>query len=107
MRLRLISPETTTKSSLMTTAEIFIINILDDAILENAKKIIFSSPRQMLELPDRFRPSFRVDILRFNKESKMQICKDICGKNKMIEFLTTCKTIQIFYHFLIYVSIVY
>ena len=65
-----------------TTAEIFIMNILQGTILENAKKLVFSRPRQMLELPDRFRPHFRVNILGLDKESQNQICKDICGNNK-------------------------
>ena len=65
-----------------TTAEVFIMNILQGTILENAKKLVFSRPRQMLELPDRFRPRFLVNILGLDKESQMQICADICGENK-------------------------
>ena len=63
-------------------AEIFIMNILQGTILENAKKLLFSRQRQMLELPDGFRPRFRVNILGLDKESQMQVCKDICGENK-------------------------
>ena len=65
-----------------TTAEIFIMNILQGTILENAKKLVFSRQRQMLELPDRFRPHFCVNILGLDEESQMQICEDICGENK-------------------------
>ena len=64
------------------SAEIFIMNILQGTILENAKKLVFSRPHQMLELSDRLRPRFLVNILGLDKESQMQICKDICGKNK-------------------------
>ena len=64
------------------TAEVFIINILQGIILKNAKKLVFSRPRQMLELPDGFRPRFRVNILGLDEESQMQIRKDICGENK-------------------------
>ena len=64
------------------TAEIFIMNILQGTILENAKKLVFSRPRQMLELPDRLRPRFLVNILGLDKESQMQICENICGENK-------------------------
>ena len=63
-------------------AEVFIMNILQGTILENAKKLVFSRQRQMLELPDRFRPRFLVNILGLDKESQMQICEDICGENK-------------------------
>ena len=63
-------------------AEIFIMNILQGAILENAKKLVFSRPRQMLELLDRFRPRFRVNILGLDEKSQMQVCEDICGDNK-------------------------
>ena len=65
-----------------TTAEIFIMNILHGTILENAKKLVFSRPRQMLELPDRFKPRFLVNILGLDEKSQMQICEDICGENK-------------------------
>ena len=65
-----------------TTAEIFVMNILKGTILENAKKLVFSRPHQMLELPDRLRPRFRVNILGLNEESQIQICEDICGENK-------------------------
>ena len=65
-----------------TTAEIFIMNILQGTILENAKKLVFSRPRQMLELLDEFRPRFLVNILGLDEESQMQVCEDICGENK-------------------------
>ena len=65
-----------------TTAEIFIMNILQGTILENAKKLVFSRPRQMLELLDGFRPRFLVNILGLDEESQMQVCEDICGENK-------------------------
>ena len=64
------------------TAEVFIMNILQGTILENAKKLVFSRPRQMLKLVDKFRPRFRVNILGLDKESQNQICEDICGENK-------------------------
>ena len=65
-----------------TTAEVFIMNILQGSILENAKKLVFSRPRQMLELLDEYRPLFCVNILGLDKESQMQICEDVCGENK-------------------------
>ena len=65
-----------------TTAEIFIMNILKGTILENAKKLVFSRPRQMLELPGGFRPRFRVNILGLDEKAQMQMCEDICGENK-------------------------
>ena len=64
------------------TAEIFIMNILQGTILENTKKLVFSRQRQMLELPDGFRPRFCVNILGLDEESQMQVCEDICGENK-------------------------
>ena len=64
------------------SAEIFIMNILQGTILENAKKLVFSRPHQMLELLDEFRPRFRVNILGLDEESQMQVCEDICGENK-------------------------
>ena len=64
------------------TAAVFIMNILQGTILHKAKKLIFSRPRQMLELPDRFRPRFRVNILGLDKKSQMQIRNDICGESK-------------------------
>ena len=63
-------------------AEIFIMNIFQGTILENAKKLVFSRPRQMLELLDGFRPRFRVNILGLDEKSQMQVCEDICGDNK-------------------------
>ena len=65
-----------------TTAEIFIMNILQGTILENAKKLVFSRQRQMLELPDKLRPRFLLNILGLDEESQMQVCEDICGENK-------------------------
>ena len=65
-----------------TTARNFIINILDGTILPNAKKLIFSRPRQMLESPDKYRPLFLVNILGLDEKSQMRICHDICGENK-------------------------
>ena len=65
-----------------TTARNFIINILDGTILPNAKKLIFSRPRQMLESPDKYRPLFLVNILGLDEKSQMQICQDICSENK-------------------------
>ena len=64
------------------SAEIFIMNILQGTILENAKKLVFSRPHQLLELLDEFRPRFRVNILGLDEESQMQVCEDICGENK-------------------------
>ena len=63
-------------------AEIFIMNILQGTILENAKKLVFSRPRQILEPLDGFRPRFRVNILGLDEKSQMQVCEDICGHNK-------------------------
>ena len=65
-----------------TTAEIFIMNILQYTILENAKKLVFSRQRQMLELPDRLRPRFLIHILGLDEKSQMKVCEDICGENK-------------------------
>ena len=63
-------------------AEFFIMNILKGTILKNAKKLVFSRPRQMLELLYEFRPRFLVNILGLDEKSQKQVCEDICGENK-------------------------
>ena len=60
----------------------FLKNILNGTILSNAKKIVLSRPRQMVELPDEYRPRFLVNILGLDQKAQKQICNDICGENQ-------------------------
>ena len=68
--------------------EVFIKNILRGTIFGNAKKIITSRPRQLLELPEEIRPNYILNILGLQKKEQHQICKDFCDQDAD----------QVFYH---------
>ena len=61
--------------------ELFIKNIMKGSILGNAKKILTSRPRQLLEIPKEFRPKFLLSILGLGLEAQYQVCKSICNDN--------------------------
>jgi len=61
--------------------EIFIKNILCGNILPNAKKLITSRPRLLLEMPSDLRPNYIVRIMGLDLESQSQICKSICDED--------------------------
>ena len=60
-------------------AEVFIKNILRGTIFSNAKKIITSRPKQLLNLPSETRPKYILNILGIGLEAQYQICQSICG----------------------------
>ena len=61
--------------------EVFIKNILRGEIFGNAKKIVTSRPRQLLELPKEIRPNYILNILGLKTEEQHQICKDVCDED--------------------------
>ena len=61
--------------------EVFIKSILRGTIFGNAKKIITSRPRQLLELPEEIRPTYILNILGLKAEEQHQICKDVCDED--------------------------
>ena len=61
--------------------EVFIKNILRGEIFGNAKKIITSRPRQLLELPKEIRPNYILNILGLKTDEQHQICKDVCKED--------------------------
>ena len=61
--------------------EVFIKNILRGTILGNAKKLITSRPRQLLEIVAELRPKYILNILGLGIEEQYQICEDICEDN--------------------------
>jgi len=60
---------------------VIIKNILRGSILGNAKKIVTSRPRQMLESNENIRPKYIVNILGLGLEEQFELCKNICEKN--------------------------
>ena len=73
----------------VTKAETILKNLLDGHILQKAKKLITSRPRQLLDLNESYRPKFIVNILGLNSHAQKQICRDICGSDsdKVYEYL--------------------
>ena len=65
----------------VTTPETILKNLLDGHMLPNAKKLITSRPRQLLELRECYRPDFIVNILGIDSDAQQQICRDICGSD--------------------------
>ena len=65
----------------ITTAEVFIFNLLSGYILPKSKKIVTSRPRQLLNLPDNFSSSFFLNLLGLSEKGQEQICSDICQNN--------------------------
>ena len=66
----------------ITTAEIFIKNLLSGTILPRAKKLVTSRPRQLARLPAEGNTSnFVVNILGLDDDGQKQICSDLCGKD--------------------------
>ena len=61
--------------------EVFIKSILRGTIFGNAKKIITSRPRQLLELPEEIRPNYILNILGLKTEEQHQICRDVCEED--------------------------
>ena len=60
----------------------FTLGLLNGEILPNAKKIITSRPRQLLDLPPKLKPIFLVSILGIDIQGQEQICGDICNDHK-------------------------
>ena len=70
--------------SSITTAEVFIQNLLSGAVLPRAKKLVTSRPRQLARLPVVANESnFMVNILGLKDEGQKQICGDLCGKDNV------------------------
>ena len=66
----------------ITTAEVFIKNLLSGTILPRAKKLVTSRPRQLARLPAEGNTSnFVVNILGLDDDGQKQICSDLCGKD--------------------------
>ena len=63
------------------TPEMLIKNILVGNILPKSKKIVTSRPRQLLELSNRLRPQYIVNILGLTLQDQYLICRGICGDN--------------------------
>ena len=81
-------------ASSITTAEVFIYNLLSGIILPQSKKIVTSRPRQLLNLPDQFSSSLFLNLLGLNDEGQEQICSDICQhdsnkKNEILEDISS------------------
>ena len=56
----------------------FILELLSGKVLPNAKKIITSRPRQLLDLSPDLKPLFIVSIVGIDNQGQKQICKTIC-----------------------------
>ena len=60
----------------------FILGLLSGKVLPNAKKIITSRPRQLLDLSPDFKPIFIVSIVGIDEKGQKQICKNICKNDE-------------------------
>ena len=70
----------------VTTAAIFIKNLLTGNIFSRAKKLVTSRPRQLARLlSDGNKSNFMVNILGLNDDGQKQICGDIVGVSKNSE----------------------
>ena len=61
--------------------ETFVKNIMRGNILSNAKKLVTSRPRTLLEIPSELRPNYIVRIMGLDLKAQSQICKSICDEN--------------------------
>ena len=57
---------------------VFIKHILQGKLLPNAKVLITSRPKQLIELADDLRPQFTANVLGLDQQAQRQICQDIC-----------------------------
>ena len=57
---------------------VFIKHILQRKLLPNAKVLITSRPKQLIELADDLRPQFTANVLGLDQQAQRQICQDIC-----------------------------
>ena len=68
----------------VTTAAVFIKNILSGDIFPHAKKLVTSRPRQLAHLLAVANESnFVVKILGLNDDGQKNICEDLCGKDNI------------------------
>ena len=65
----------------VTTAEIFIQNLIAGNILPRSKKLVTSRPRQFAQLPKEFKPNVMFNIQGLSEAALVQICENICDKN--------------------------
>ena len=56
----------------------FTLGLISGEILPNAKKVITSRPRQLLDLCSKLKPIFLVSILGIDHQGQKQICENIC-----------------------------
>ena len=61
-----------------TTAATFIHHLLSGRLLERAKKLVTSRPRQLMQLPDEYSSNLYLNLLGLNDEGQSQICSDLC-----------------------------
>jgi len=77
----------------ITTAEIFIKNLLSGTLLPRAKKLVTSRPRQLSRLPaEGNKSNFVVNILGLDDKGQKQICSDLCKndterRDKILEYI--------------------
>ena len=57
---------------------VFIKHILQRKLLTNAKVLITSRPKQLIELADDLRPRFTANVLGLDEQAQRQICQDVC-----------------------------
>ena len=63
----------------VTTAAIFIHNLLTGCLLQKSKKLVTSRPRQLALLPDvEFSSYLYLNLLGLSNEGQAQICRDLC-----------------------------
>ena len=60
---------------------VFIKHILQGKLLPNAKLLVTSRPKQLLQLPQGLKPKFIANVLGLNKQAQKQICSDVCPEN--------------------------
>ena len=63
----------------------FILGLLSGKVLPNAKKIITSRPRQLLDLSPDLKPLFIVSIVGIDNQGQKQICENICKDYKQTQ----------------------
>ena len=61
-----------------TTAATFIHHLLSGRLLEKAKKLVTSRPRQLMQLRDDYSSNLYLNLLGLNDEGQSQICSDLC-----------------------------
>ena len=81
------------------STEDFIKNLFAGKILPKAKKLVTSRPRQFVEMPESFRPTFTTYILGLDSNAQRNICKSICGEKN--EQVFSFKNTQIFRQFVV------